>query len=890
MLMQMRISTFGLPFIRGVFRLLFIFIFSHVTAQVSLLDTRINGDYQNQPLKVILDDIESQSGIHFSYSAKRIPVSERISLRSDNLPLHEVLSLISTELPLRYEVLDNYIILKKGPVQKEGTNKPIEIKKVTLSGFIKDEGSGEFLIGCALYIKETELGAITNNYGFFSLTLPPGKYTLLISYIGFQDKEQTIDLFGNTNLNVKLSSQIEELEEVVVTSIRKEEQIFNLRASQAELLPAEVKQQPAIMGESDVIKTLEMQPGINFYGDASSYFHVRGGNYDQNLILLDEATIYNPSHMLGIFSPIIPDAIKRVDIYKSDFPVNFGGRLSSVVDIHTRDGNKKKFTFSGYAGIISMRGTVEGPLKKDASSFFVSFRRSYFDVFLKPFNPNLDKLHFYDFTTKFNIRMGPKDRLFVTFYKGEDIFRSYSSNDSSGINWGNTSATVRWNHIFGSRVFLNSTLYTSKYDYYLHSNLSQGEYWNSRIANTSLKEELSFYVTPKLKLKTGIKLGVYDFNPGNYYNPSNPENLQVSPVRSLEAAAYAGINHQLLNWLKLHYGIRLTSWSNYGPSFVYKYNQYHEPLWIDSIPEGESYYSHTGVEPRISVSIRTGKFSSIKLSYDRMYQFINLITNSISPLNSLEVWMPSGPNIRPQYADMVDMGYLHSFWQGALTLRTDIFYKWMYNQIGYAYHADMLVNPEIEGELRQGKGWSYGFELALKKEGKKLNGEIAYTFTRSFLLIEELNAGRSFPSTQDRPHTLNLTLSYQLRPRWQLAANYAIGSGAKITTPTSFYSYRGYQVPVYTRQNNDRLPVYRRFDFSSTWQLNRQPGRFNHSLIFALYNMTGRENPIFLYFSKTMTPENTLVVPTDRHNMAKQTSSVRYAFKVLPSLTYQFNF
>ena len=861
-----------------------------ITAQVSLLDSRINGNYSNIPLKEILEDIEQQTEIHFSYSPKKIPVDEKITLLVSDLPLHEVLDLISGKIPVKYEVIDDYIVLKKGPVRVKEPENLTEEKKVTINGFIKDRTTGEFLIGCAVYVKESEFGTITNNYGYFSITIPPGKYHLLLSYIGYQDIERSIDLYGNITIDFMLAPKIEELNEVVITSIRKEEQIFDQRASQKVLLSEEVKQQPAIMGETDVIKTLEMQAGINFFGDGSSYFHVRGGHFDQNLILLDEATIYNPSHLLGIFSPIIPDAVKSVDIFKADFPVKYGGRLSSVVDIHTRDGNKNKFAFSGYAGIVSLRGTVEGPLKKDASSFFVSFRRSYFDVYLKSLNADLENLYFYDFTSKFNIRMGPKNRLFVTFYKGEDIFRTQANTNTSGLNWGNTSGTVRWNHIFGSRLFLNSTMYASKYDYYLHSSMDRNEYWNSRITNTSLKEELSFYATPNMQWVYGFKLGIYDFNPGNYYQPGQPGDIQVSPVRSLEAIAYVGSDQVLLRWLKLHYGLRFTTWMNFGPSFIYNYNSYHEPLTVDSIPEGQKYYQQSAIEPRLSLSVKTGKYSSLKISYSRTNQFINLITNSVSPFNSLEVWMPAGPNIKPQYADILDLGFIQSFENKGISLQADIFYKWMYNQIGYAYHANMLVNPQIESELRQGKGWSYGLELTFKRVGNKFNGELSYTFARSFLQIEELNAGRNYPATQDRPHTLNLMMAYKVRPRWLLAMNYTIGSGARVTTPTAFYNYRGYQVPVYSKQNNDRLPLYRRFDFSSTWQLNKQPGRFNHTLTFALYNMTGRENPIFLYFNKTLTDDDRLVVPADRVNVAEQTSSIRYAFKVLPSITYQFNF
>lgn len=858
--------------------------------QTSPLDQSVSGSYFNEPLKNILADIESSSKVQFSYSSKRVPADKEVSISFNNTPLHEVLEELSYQVPISYELVDGYIVLRKGQIKNSNEAERIENNKFTLNGYIQDTTNGEYLIGATVYVKELELGTISNRYGFFSLTIPEGKYSVLLSYIGYFDIELPLDLISNVKLDFKLKPALEHLEEVRVTSIQREEQLFELRASQAAIKPEEVVHTPSIMGESDVIKTLEYQPGILFYGDGSSYFSVRGGHYDQNLILLDEATIYNPSHLLGIFSPIIPDAVKTVDIYKADFPVNYGGRLSSVVDIRTRDGNKNKFAFSGYAGIISLRGTVEGPLKRDASSFFVSFRRSYFDAWLKNSNENLENLYFYDFTTKFNIRLGHRDRLFFTLYKGEDIYRTKSNSGDGGLNWGNTSATLRWSHIFGSRVFLNSTLYTSRFDYYLHTDWTRGIYWNSKVANTALKEELTFYATPRIEWKYGLKLGFYDFNPGNYYHPDFPDRYRVSPSKSSELVLYGGANHEVLPWLRLNYGVRFVSWSDFGKSFVYSYNERYLPTGRTDYDDGEKYFEHHAWEPRISVSFRTGKFSSIKASYNRNTQYINLITNSVSPFNSLEVWLPAGPNIKPQYADIVDLGFIKSSKYSGLTLQTDIFYKWMYNQIGYEYHANMLVNQFIEGELRQGKGWSYGFEMSLKKQGEKLNGSIAYTYSRSFLQIDELNGGKEFPATQDRPHVMNLTCNYKLRPHWLLAVNYSISSGSRFTSPTSFYNYRGYQVPVYTEQNNDKMPFYRRLDFSSTWKLNRKPSRFNHSLTFAVYNMTGRENPIFIYFNKTVDEDGNLIVPVDRLNPSKQTTSMRYTFKILPSLSYQFNF
>jgi hypothetical protein len=858
-------------------------------SQYTSLSGRITVRYEEESLGNVLADLEKKADIHFSYSSKKIPVNEKITVRYENVSLYNILQELFNPLPVKYELIDDYVVLKKGPVIADAASEEKE-KKVSLNGYIKDRKTGEVLIGAAIYIRELELGAITNNYGYFSLTLPPGRYSLVLSYIGYEDIEKEIELSTNVKFDFRMESSPQELGEVTISAVRKEEMIFKMKASQSAIVPSFVKYQPSLMGESDVIKTLEFQPGITFYGDGSSYFHVRGGNYDQNLILLDDATVYNPSHLLGIFTPIIPEAVKSVDIYKADFPIQYGGRLSSVVDIRTNDGNRNQFSGSASIGIISARASLEGPFKKGASSFFFSARRSYFDLYLKPSQENLLNLYFYDFTTKVNLRLGKKDRLFVTFYNGQDNYRNKGeSADTSGINWGNTTATIRWNHIFGSRVFMNTTVYSSKYDYYLHSSIQKGEYWNSEISNASLKEELTFYATPAMKWHYGIKLGVYRFNPGNYYSFYQLDEYQVSPVNSGEVVLYTGAEHEVLSWLKLNYGLRFTSWSNYGESFVVYFNDDYVQDSITNYEKGERFFNDISIQPRLSASIRTGRYSSIKVSYDRTTQYINLITNSISPFNSLEVWLPAGPNIKPQYADILDVGYVHSFASNRFTLHSDVYYKWLYNQIGYEYHASMLVNPQIEGEIRQGDGWTYGFEIALQKEGKKLNGEIAYTYSRVFMDFKELNNGSVYPASQDRPHVLNMSMTYQLRPRWLLSVNLTQASGAAVTTPTSFYYYRGYQVPVFSERNNDRLPPYTRFDLSTTIRLNKKNRKFNHSLTFALYNMLGRENPFMINFNKTVVDDE-LLIPADKLDPPDQTSSVRYTFKLLPSFNYQFSF
>ena len=873
--------------------MLLLCIFSNIYSQTSLFEKPITVNYHNTSLKDVIADLSNQTGVRFSYSANKIAEDQKITASLSKVTLNDALGEVFKNLPIKYELVDDYIILKRGPVSEQD-GVLVKPDNYTFSGYVKDISNGEFLVGAAVYVKDLGTGTRTNNYGYFSLTIPPGRYSMQISYIGYEDILKDLNLLSNTKVDFALDILPQKLEEVTVSSVREEEIIAKTHASQAEIIPVFVEQQPALMGEPDIIKNLEFQPGICFYGDGSSYFHVRGGNYDQNLIILDDAVIFNPSHMLGIFTPIIPDAVKSVDIYKADFPVNYGGRLSSIIDIQAKDGNKNKFSASGDLGLYAARATIEGPFKKDASSFFISFRRSYFDEYLKPLIPNLIKLHFYDFTTKTNIKMSRRDRLYLTFYKGEDKFRMKSGDaDTSGLNWGNTSLTMRWNHIFGTRLFTNTTLATSKYDYYLYGSVNKNQYWLSKISNTTLKHEMSFYATPHITWKYGIDIGFYKFNPGNYYSPDISENLMVSPVKSTELIAYAGAEDQILPWLRFNYGLRITSWSDKGynsETFVVQYDTAHNSTGKTQYKNNEVYYRHAQLQPGASLYFKTGRYSCIKASYNRTNQNLDLITNSISPFNSMEVWLPAGPNIKPQYADITDVGYSKAFPGLKIKFQADVYYKWLFNQIGYIYHANMLVNPEIEGELRQGKGKSYGMEFSLNRDMGKLSGQISYTYSRALLKINDLNNNKEFPAAFDRPHNFDLSLALRARPRWLIAGDFVLMSGARITTPTSFYYYNGYQVPVFTEMNNDQLPTYVRFDISTTIQLNKPGKNFKHSLTFAIYNLLGQQNPIFLYFDKTVDENGKLVIPVDQSSQSEIAPSIRYTFQVMPSLTYQFQF
>jgi hypothetical protein len=486
--------------------------------------------------------------------------------------------------------------------------------------------------------------------------------------------------------------------------------------------------------------------------------------------------------------------------------------------------------------------------------------------------------------------MGQNDRLFVTLYNGKDKFINEESlSNVNGLEWGNTSLTLRWNHVFGERLFSNTTFYTSKYNYYLHTNYTEGLYWNSHISSSHLKTEFSWYLNPNNQINYGVKFVRYYFNPGNVNSPEITLANTVSPVNSVEVVAYAGNEVKFGRKLLLNYGLRLVNWSDYGEAFVVQYQDY-EPVDYTSYAEGEKYFSVNSVEPRISLSYKTGTYAAVKASYNRTLQHINLINNSISPFNSLEVWLPSGPNIKPQQADIYNVGYTQNWVENSLELSADVFYKKLYNQIGYAYHASTLLNPLLEGELRQGDGKAYGFEILLKKTQGRFTGQLGYGFTRSLLKINGLNGNREYKARQDKPIDFSLAMSYQIKPRWMLSMNMLYASGLMITTPTSFYYYRGSQVPVYSEQNNDRLPNYKRVDVACDFKLNKTKGNFEHHLVLSVYNLLGQKNPSFLYFTKTENSEGDLVVPVDKANLQEQIATQRYIFSVFPSLTYNLKF
>jgi hypothetical protein len=870
--------------------LLILMLATLVQAQEPNLNRRISVRYDGIPLDTVLQDLTRISQVWFSYSTERILTGQKITFQADNVPLKQVLDDIFRQAGIRYELVSGYLVLSPA-LHDETSAKQGKPGMFSIRGTVVDSANHELMIGAAVFVTETGTGVFTNNYGFFSLTLPRGPCTLRASFLGYSLASRKLDLSGDLIWNIELKPVPVLMKEIVINSAGIEDRILTSLAAQTRIDPSTVQKQSAALGETDMLKSLDNLPGISFQSEGSSYFSVRGGNRDQNLILLDEAPIYNPTHLLGLFTPIIPEAIKNVELYRADFPVEYGGRLSSVIDIRARDGNMRRFSGNMNLSPVSTRFSLEGPFVKDASSYFVSFRISTFGLLVKAANPSVEKFHFADFTSRFNLKLGKRDRLYLTLFSGRDAFVTKAGDVRTGLEWGNSAATLRWSHVYGSRLFSSTTLFGSRYNYSLYTDFDEKLAWNSDITSTNLKSEFTWYVNPRNAIKYGVNIGGYFFNPGNY-NSTNAifDTMRVSEINSGELVAYAGNELRPFSRLQINYGFRLSNWSNYGEAFSIVFDEKNNPVSMLKYTKGVRYYSRTFLEPRISVSVKTGRYASLKASYNRTTQHINQISNSISPFNSLEVWLPSGPNIKPQLADIGDLGFTIFWPKRSLYLTLDVYYKRMFNQMGYQDHAEMFLNPYLEGELRQGDGFAHGFEILFRKTQGRLTGQLGYGFVRSMLQIEDLNDGKTYPSHQDKPIDISFSVEYRIRSRWILSLNAIYTSGMPLSTPTGFFYYRGTQVPVYDHLNNDRLPDYKRFDLGSTWRLNKEDKTFEHYLTLTLYNIFSTHNYAFLNFNKVQSKDGKFYVPSDRLNVPGQITTYRYIYSMVPSFNYNLKF
>jgi TonB dependent receptor/CarboxypepD_reg-like domain/TonB-dependent Receptor Plug Domain len=752
--------------------------------------------------------------------------------------------------------------------------------RFTVSGTVKEKKSGESLIGATVYLLEiAKSGTMSNGYGFYSISAPSGTYTMITSFAGYQQDTARITLDKNINTVVELLQKTTELQEVVVSSRKRNENVTRPLAGVQKLSVSDIKNVPVIFGEKDVLKTIQLLPGVKAAGEGNSGFYVRGGAADQNLILLDEATVYNPSHLLGFFSAFNSDAIKDLTLYKGAMPAEYGGRLSSVVDIKMNDGNNKDYHVSGGLGLIASRLTVEGPIVKDKGSFIISGRRTYADLFLKLSSDstvNNNSLYFYDLNMKANYTFNQNNRVYLSGYFGKDVF---GIGGQFSIDYGNSTGTVRWNHVFNSRLFSNTSLIYSNYNYNIDLTSNGNDLLlKSKIEDLSLKQDFQYYVNSSSKINFGFQVTRHIISPAvlNATPGSNFNSINIQKNYSFENAAYVSHEFAASDKLRFNYGLRFSSFIVTGPGTFNTYDSAGDITQTKTYESGQVVSSYFNIEPRFSVSFQTTENSSVKASYTRNVQNLHLLSNSATS-NPTDLWIPSSPNVKPEIADQVSLGYYRNFRDNNYEFSTEVYYKTMQNQIDYKNGAELRANQDVESQLLYGQGRAYGLELFLKKKTGRFTGWISYTLSKTEIQINGINHDDWYPARQDQTNNIALVGVYQLSKKWTISANWVYNTGTPATFPSGKYAVDGQTTFYYTERNAYRMPAYHRLDFAATIE-GKKHKKWQSSWTFSLYNVYGRENAYAITFRND---------PDDpSKTQALQTSLFRW----VPSVTYNFKF
>ena len=762
----------------------------------------------------------------------------------------------------------------------------------TLSGYVLDSQTNELVIGASVIIDELNIGTITNSYGFFSITVKEGNYSVKTQNLGYKDDLQIISLNKNIILNIYLTEEVESLDEVIVMENTEDIDIELPVLSLNIISGKTIRQTPVVFGESDILKTIQLLPGVSSAGEGASGFNVRGGAADQNLILFDEAIIYNSSHLFGLFSVFNSDAIKEVKLYKGGIPSSYGGRLSSVLDVYQKDGNNQNFSMNGGIGAISSRLLVEGPIQKNQSSFLVASRGTYAHLFLKL--TDIENIaYFYDLNTKSNFVIDNKNKIFLSGYFGRDLFKL----DGTFMNtYGNSTLNLRWNHLINEKTFSNTSLIFSDYYYGLQLDFV-GFDWKSGIKNLNFKFDLKNYYSNIFQFNYGLNVIYYDFNPGTI-GPLTPDSgfnfSRLNKKYAFENSTYFDVIHKINSQLSMRYGIRLNQFLRLRQNGLQQYAN-DDPLYYDNdlkiydpatplagnFDNNSSVFkTYNNIEPRINISYSFNN-QSIKASYNRLNQYLHLISNTSSP-TPLDIWVPSGPYIKPQKLDQYALGYYKRIKN--IKIETEIFYKKIKNRLDYIDGADLVANDNIETVILPGKSRAYGFEILLKKSEGRHKFMVAYTLSKS----EQKTPGRNsfedginfsnwYNTPYDKPHDFSINTEYILSKKLKIVGNFIYQTGQPTNYPNSQYTYMNLNVPNYGKRNSQRLPNYHRMDINLTLTPEKKNKKIEGSWVFGIYNLYDRDNASSIIFR--------------RNNETLKNEAVQISiFGIVPSVTYNFKF
>ncbi len=764
-------------------------------------------------------------------------------------------------------------------------------QKFTINGYVKDSLTGETLIGASINISGENRGVATNAYGFFSITLPKDNYLIACSFIGYESKLYSVSLDSNKTFDIFLTPKSFVQTNVIVNARRRDANVKNAQMGRVDLSIEKIKQIPAFLGEVDILKAIQLLPGVRNAGEGNAGFYVRGGGPDQNLLILDDAVVYNPGHLFGFFSVFNSDAIKNVTLIKGGMSAQYGGRLSSVVDVTMKDGNNQKVQVEGGIGLIASRVSVQGPIKKDKSSFIVSARRTYVDAIAKPLlkNGNFSGsgYYFYDLNAKMNYKLGDKDRIFLSGYFGRDVF-SFKNKErgfNTGITWGNSTATARWNHIFNRKLFANTTVLYNDYKFRFDAiNNDFKVVLSSGIKDLSGKIDFDYYPVPEHKIKFGALYTYHRFTPNQL--SGSQDSVVFSPNTGLnkfanETGLYIQDDWEVNSKIKINAGLRFGTFTQIGAYKIYTTDAAGNRLDSVEYGKGKKVKGYNGLEPRFTFRYALTDSSSFKLAVTRNVQYIHLATNSGSTLPT-DLWVPSTYRVNPQLGWQYAMGYFRNFNDNTWETSVEVYYKTMQNQIEYKEGANSRTLRDPEEDFTFGKGWSYGAEFFVNKVKGRFTGWIGYTLSWTQRRFPQLNNGNTFPAKYDRRHDMSIVANYELSPKWKLGGVFVYGTGNATTYPERFYVVQGNLVQQYGTINSYRLPAYHRMDLAATYTPNKHPERkLKSSWIFSIYNVYSRANPYFIYFDQTGSPyQGTLQVS------ARQVS----LFPILPTVTWNFKF
>ncbi|MBK8143001.1 MAG: TonB-dependent receptor [Chitinophagaceae bacterium] len=763
--------------------------------------------------------------------------------------------------------------------------------RFTINGYVKDSLSGESIIGATIAVNGQSRGVASNQYGFYSITLEEGNYTLNVSHVSYLGKSIEINLRNNQSFNFEILSRSAAIEEVVVFSKRRDGNVKNAQMGKIDLSMNQVRNIPAFLGEVDILKAIQLLPGVQSAGEGNAGFYVRGGGPDQNLIMLDDAVVYNTGHLFGFFSIFNGDAIKNVSLIKGGMPAQYGGRLSSVLDVSMKDGNINKFQTEGGIGLIASRFSIQGPLKKEKASFILSARRTYVDALAKPFIKKSSSFYgsgyyFYDVNAKVNYRFPEKDRLYLSGYFGRDVFDFNNSKRSfkTNIPWGNSTATLRWNHVFNRRLFSNTTVVYNDYNFKFSA---QQESFNiglsSGIRDFTVKSDFDYYPLPDHKLKFGGLVTYHKFIPNVV--TGRQDSIEFRPNNegakyAAETALYLQDDWELGEKWKINYGIRWSSFTQIGPYTKYIRDADGNKLDSTIYKSFDPVKTYSGFEPRITIRYAINDETSVKTAVTRNYQYIHLVTNAGTTLPT-DLWVPSTYIVRPQVSWLYSAGIFKNFSDNAFETSLELYYKDMKNQVEYKEgYTPSLADPEDEFVF--GRGWSYGAEMLLNKLKGRWTGWVGYTQSWTWRKFPQLNEGEKYPARYDRRHDLSVVGNYEASRKWKLGAVLVYGTGNAITLPERFYIINGVLTQEFSKLNQYRMKSYHRMDLSATYTpIPKKKRKVSSYWVFSIYNVYSRLNPYFLYFDQEGSATN-----GDLNIETKQVS----LFPILPSVTWNFKF